>query len=227
MVHSSETNYVSVLGYTGAICRVAWAQPERELRSKYIMVLWALRIVIPQSTFIGYKMNIIKDRKSLTTRIKSVAKRAGTIQDDMQEVLASCGFHYREHGDNSLLTQAVNAMPAGFRKDSMTGWVAFNFQCKWDSEKLRFKKSKVSTFLTDSFDSEKYLDVVNNAWYNFGIEERSVKPWMLIKMLEKAVRDVEKHDVEAKEQAVMAYDAALALTNKLHEIGCTEVDKVA
>jgi len=168
-------------------------------------------------------MDIIKDRKALTSKIKSVAKQLSTQQENIQILLVSAGWHYREHGDNSLLTQVVNAMPEGVRKERMTGWVAEYFQCKWDAEKLRFKKAKVSTFLTERFDLEKYTE---NKWYNFEIESKP-NVWMLQKMLEKAIRDIDKHDVEAKKQASQAYDASVALTNKLHEIGCTKVDKVA
>ena len=166
-------------------------------------------------------MNIIQDATKLVRRIKSVAKRAGTIQDDTQEVLAPCGWHYRQHGDNSLLTQCVNAMPEGFRKDRMTGWVAENFQCKWDNENNRFKKAKVSTFLTESFDTDKYLDVVNNAWYNFEVEGK-VNMWMLAKMLEKATRELDKNSVEARKQVVAAYGAKQAFDSKLAEIGFGE-----
>ena len=172
-------------------------------------------------------MNIIQDAKKLRSRIKSVAKRAGTIQDDIQEVPASCGFHYRQHGDNSLLTQCVNAMPEGVRKERMTGWVAENFQCKWDNENNRFKKAKVSTFLTDPFDAEKYLDVVNNAWYNFVVEGK-VNMWMLAKMLEKATRELDKNLPEAKKQVVAAYGAMQAFDAKLVEVGFgKELTKVA
>ena len=163
-------------------------------------------------------MNIIPDAKLLVRRIKSVAKRAGTIQDDIQEVLASCGWHYRQHGDNSLLTQCVNAMPEGVRKERMTGWVAENFQCKWDNENNRFKKAKVSTFLTDGFQEAKYLDVVNNAWYNFVVEGK-VNMWMLAKMLEKATRELDKNLPEAKKQVVAAYAAKVAFDDALQRVG--------
>ena len=214
-------------------------QPARELGSRAVseiprstiprgmLVLWTWRIAIPQSVIHGDIMNIIQDAKKLRTRINSVAKRAGTIQNDIQEVLASGGWHYRQHGDNSLLTMAVNKMPDGYRKDRMTGWVAENFQCKWDNENNRFKKAKVSTFLTDPFDSEKYLDVVKNAWYNFEIETKS-NAWMLVKMLEKATRELDKNLPEAKKQVVAAYGAMQAFDAKLVEVGFgKELTKVA
>jgi len=168
-------------------------------------------------------MNIIQDAKKLRSRIKSVAKRAGTIQDDIQELLVSCGWHYRQHGDNSLLTQCVNAMPEGVRKERMTGWVTEMFQCKWDNEKSRFKKAKVSTFLTDAFEVEKYTE---NKWYNFELEN-TLNIWQLMRKVKALTRDIEKHEVDAKKQAIGALEAVNELTDKLHQIGCAEVAKVA
>ena len=170
-----------------------------------------------------YQMDIIQDPKTLRNKINSVAKSARTFQENVQILLVSCGWHYRLHGDNSLLTQCVNAMPEGVRKERMTGWVAENFQCKWDSEHNRFKKAKVSTFLTEAFEKEKYAD---NKWYNFEVESKSAA-WVLAKMLEKATRDIEKHEGDAKKQAIGALSAAMSLVDKLHEIGCSKVDKVA
>jgi len=168
-------------------------------------------------------MNIIQDAKKLRSRIKSVAKRAGTIQDDIQELLVSCGWHYRQHGDNSLLTQCVNAMPEGVRKERMTGWVTEMFQCKWDNEKSRFKKAKVSTFLTDAFEVEKYTE---NKWYNFELEN-TLNIWQLMRKVKALTRDIEKHEVDAKKQAIGALEAVNELTDKLHQIGCSKVAKAA
>ena len=193
-------------------------------RGNKVLLTW--RIAIPQSIVqMEIQMNIIQDVKKLRTRIKSVAKRAGTIQEDIQELLVSCGWHYRQHGDNSLLTQCVNAMPDGVRKERMTGWVAENFQCKWDAENLRFKKAKVSTFLTEAFELDKF-DSATNAWWDFEVD---TKPnlWKLMRKVEALTRDIEKHEADAKDQAVGALPAVMALTDKLHEIGCAKVSKVA
>ena len=171
-------------------------------------------------------MNIIQDAKKLRTRINSVAKRAGTIQEDIQECLVSCGWHYRQHGDNSLLTQCVNAMPEGVRKERMTGWVAENFQCKWDNDNNRFKKAKLSTFLTESFEGDKF-DSATNAWWNFVVDSK-LSLFSLMKMLEKATRELDKNSVEAKKQVVAAYGAKQAFDAKLVEIGFREeLTKVA
>jgi len=193
-------------------------------RGNKVLLTW--RIAIPQSIVqMEIQMNIIQDAKKLRTRIKSVAKRAGTVQEDIQELLVSCGWHYRQHGDNSLLTQCVNAMPDGVRKERMTGWVAENFQCKWDAENLRFKKAKVSTFLTEAFELDKF-DSATNAWWNFEVDTK-MNLWALKKKIESLTRDIEKHEGDAKKQALGALDAVIILTDKLHEIGCTKVDKVA
>jgi len=168
-------------------------------------------------------MNIIQDAKKLRNRIKTVASQGAKFQENVQELLVSGGWHYRRTNDNSLLTQIVNAMPDGVRKERMTGWVTENFQCKWDAENLRFKKAKVSTFLTDTFEVEKYTE---NKWWDFEVDTK-MNLWALKKKIESLTRDIEKHEGDAKKQALGALDAVITLTDTLHKIGCTKVDKVA
>jgi|TARA_R100000093_G_C1923137_1_gene66308 hypothetical protein len=168
-------------------------------------------------------MNIIQDAKKLRARSKAVAKKGRTYQEDVQELLVSGGWHYRQHSDNSLLTAIVNDQPEGVRKDKMTGWVTEMFQCKWDVEKSRFKKAKVSTFLTDAFDVEKYAE---SKWWKFELET-TPNIWQLMRKVKALTRDIEKHEGDAKKQAIGALDAVNELTNTLHKIGCAEVSKVA
>jgi len=169
-------------------------------------------------------MNIIQCPKKLRARSKVVAKRGRTYQQDVQELLINGAWHYRQHGDNTMLTHIVNDQPEGLRKDDrMIPWVVHNFQCKWDDKKLRFKKAKVSTFLTDAFEVDKYIE---SKWWEFG-RETTPKTWELMRKLKALTRDIEKHEVDAKKQAIGALDAVNELTDKLHQIGCGEVAKVA
>ena len=227
-MYSSERNCTCSIGYTGARWSVqsVTRKGTRKPSGKGVVDLEDCRAFAHKfrSPLIhGDIMNIIQDKKKLRIRITAVAKRAGTIQDDIQEVLVSSGFHYRHTHDNSLLTYCVVAMPEGVRKERMTGWVTEMFQCKWDNEKSRFKKAKVSTFLTEAFDVEKYAE---NKWYDFEVDS-SPNIWQLMRKVKALTRDIEKHEGDAKKQAIGALDAVNELTNTLHKIGCAEVSKVA
>ena len=169
-------------------------------------------------------MNIIQCPKKIRARSKVVAKRGRTYQQDLQEVLISGALHYRNTNDNTLLTNIVNDQPEGIRKDDrMIPWIVHNFQCTWDDEKLRFKKKTASTFLTDDFDVEKYAA---SNWWEFGREATPKKMWELMRKVKALTRDIEKHEVDARKQAIGALEAVNELTDKLHQIGCAKVAEV-
>jgi hypothetical protein len=105
----------------------------------------------------------------------------------------------------------------------MIPWIVHFFECTWDDEKLRFKKKTASTFLTDDFDVEKYAA---SNWWEFGREATPKKMWELMRKVKALTRDIEKHEVDARKQAIGALEAVNELTDKLHQIGCAKVAEV-
>jgi hypothetical protein len=77
--------------------------------------------------------------------------------------------------------------------------------------------------LTDAFEVEKYTE---NKWYNFELEN-TLNIWQLMRKVKALTRDIEKHEVDAKKQAIGALEAVNELTDKLHQIGCSKVAKAA
>ena len=169
-------------------------------------------------------MQLIQDKKALLKAIKAAGGRGKKLQEYFQELLVSAAWHYKTSKDSSVLTSCVLHAPDSYRLDDcMIPWITANFECRWDKEKRVFKKKETSTFLdaTTAFAVNKYSDIKENAWWNFA-GAKATKPWTLEGKCLSLVRDIDRHEEEARLQAsgmktstaIVALEAALAHCKK-------------
>ena len=68
-------------------------------------------------------MELIKDAKKLGTAIKSIATRGAKLDGDIHQAAVSCLHHAFNHGDVTLMTKLVDAMPKSGRRKALIHWV--------------------------------------------------------------------------------------------------------
>lgn len=67
-------------------------------------------------------MELMKDRKVLVKAIASIKARGKKLDKDIHAALCSAVWHRQEHGDNTLISETINAMPKGSRSNAAIAW---------------------------------------------------------------------------------------------------------
>lgn len=67
-------------------------------------------------------MELIKDAVKLTTLIGSIAKRGVKLDEDIHLAACSALSHAEEHGDTTLATKLIEAMPKSGRAKALVHW---------------------------------------------------------------------------------------------------------
>lgn len=86
--------------------------------------------------------NIIKDAKKLGTAIKSIGTRGKQLDTDIHNAGVSCLYHAEQHGDVTLLTRLVEAMPKSGRAKALVAWAEHFGLVTFNKEEKRFKVTK-------------------------------------------------------------------------------------
>ena len=69
------------------------------------------------------QLELIKDVKKLGKAIKSIATRGAKLDSDIHIAAVSCLHHAFNHGDVTLMTKLVDAMPKSGRRKALIHWV--------------------------------------------------------------------------------------------------------
>lgn len=64
----------------------------------------------------------MRTSKEIRRTIRTLCRSAATLQDKLHAVAVECLEHVAAHGDVSLLSELVNELPAGQRRDAIKRW---------------------------------------------------------------------------------------------------------
>lgn len=87
-------------------------------------------------------LELIKDSKKLVTAIKSIANRGKKLDADIHLCAVSCLYHAQEHGDTTLMTRLVDAMPKSGRRKALIHWAVEHGKLAYSEKEQTFKLDK-------------------------------------------------------------------------------------
>jgi len=90
-------------------------------------------------------MELIKDVKKLGTAIKSIAKRGAKLDSDIHIAACSCLHHAFNHGDVTLMTKLVDAMPKSGRRKALIHWVGEHSLLGYVEGEQQFRMTNAKT----------------------------------------------------------------------------------
>ena len=95
---------------------------------------------------------LIKDAKKLGTAITSIRTRGAKLDNDIHTTACSCLFHAAPkevgglgHGDVTLMTKLVDAMPKSGRRKALIHWVNEHSMMGYIEKEQRFKMTKAKS----------------------------------------------------------------------------------
>ena len=138
------------------------------------------------------KINIIRGYKEIQQGIQTFHKSVAHVDETVHVLACSALTHAAEHGDSTLCTMLVNAMPKSGRKAALVEWFITFGGIRWVTigEESKFKKVDKKPY--------KLEDAYVTAFYDLTVD-RVPKPFdfpMLLKLIEKATAKVEKSKEE-------------------------------
>lgn len=90
-------------------------------------------------------MKLIEGTANIEKAITSVHNRGKKYARDCHVLACSCLNHYNQHGDFTLLVRFIDAMPNGWRKNAIRGWILDHSKLDWDTENKTFVHNKGKT----------------------------------------------------------------------------------
>lgn len=97
-------------------------------------------------------MEIIREVGTLTKRIGAFARLGKKWAQEARVLALSTLVHAATHGDITLATRLVNAMPAGARKAAMVDWFENFAPVRWSQKQQCFEFPKPYGEVKDKFD---------------------------------------------------------------------------
>ena len=161
-------------------------------------------------------INIIRGFKEIQSGINTFSKSVAHVDETVHTLACSALTHASEHGDNTLCTMLVQAMPKSGRKAALVEWFTKFGALTWVKigEEQKFKKSERRQYDLDGAYVTPFYDLTPDS---------VPKPFdlkMLLKMIEQATKKAQKGRTEGSltvnsESYNMLSEA---VNNLLHEV---------
>lgn len=102
-------------------------------------------------------MKLIETREGIVKLIKSIATRGKRLDQDIHLALCSAVNHRTQHGDNTLMSDVINAMPKGSRANAAILWcITFggvDYAGRDKAKRVKFKNNGQEVNLNDGIAS--------------------------------------------------------------------------
>ena len=140
-------------------------------------------------------MKLLNGTAAINKAIASISNRGKRFDRDVQQAALSVINHAEQHGDVTLATSLVNALPKGSRSNALKAYLETFGKMTWDKDAFRHQSGKKT-----DMDGAKAI-----MWTEFKPEpayKPTDLPLSLTRLLAKVERDTEmghKHDKEQVE----------------------------
>lgn len=91
----------------------------------------------------------IEGATAIAKAITSISTRGKSLDKDVHIAAVSCLIHADKHGDVTLATKLVAALPNSSRKNALRDWFLAFGKFTWDTENKQFAYNKAATTLTN------------------------------------------------------------------------------
>ena len=157
------------------------------------------------------------DKARLSAAIASISHRGASLDNDIWSAAVGTLAHAQEHGDFSLFSALLSAMPKGARVSALTQWAASEVPvtCAYNPQKKAWKVSlnKKSDLYTPGDNTTWGIDVLaETPWYEFKKvpEEKIFDLSDLLAMVEKIAEGKKKGSTEWAMDGAAAAHALLS-----------------
>lgn len=96
----------------------------------------------------------MSSKSDILKRIASIRRRGAKFDNDVHETAVLCLEHAREHGDVTLLTKLVAAMPRSGRREALIYWARYFGPVKFNAKQETFRLDQKRVKNGESFDME-------------------------------------------------------------------------
>lgn len=87
-------------------------------------------------------LKLITEKREIVAAISEIKRKGTELDDHIHLVAVSCLAHAEKHGDVTLATQLVRAMPRSGRKQALVYWFGQHGPLSWNREKDQFNITK-------------------------------------------------------------------------------------
>lgn len=151
-------------------------------------------------------LELIKDSKKLGTAIASIKKRGAKLDTDIHLCAVSCLYHAKEHGDVTLMTRLVDAMPKSGRRKALIHWVNEHSMLGYveGEQQFRMTKSKSKSWKMEAAEATPFWEfTTEKAPTALTIEQ-------LVKSVVARVKKAKENDLFGEGFTVKGFEAKLA-----------------
>lgn len=141
---------------------------------------------------VAFKM--LDGAKAIDTAIKSIASRGKTLEKDIHQAAVSCLVHADKHGDITLASKLVDAVPSLARKNALRDWFIAHGKFSWSMEAKAFTFNKQAVTQLEAAIATPFWEFKTEAEYKpFNMEAAVLQ---LVKRAESAIEKGEKVPTE-------------------------------
>lgn len=142
------------------------------------------------------KIVLTTDVKTLTKHIELVAKRADSLQNDIQTVAVSCLKVIAEHGNTMPLNDLVSKLPQGIRKSALVEWALAHGQVRLLERGNALDEDKIAKGQTFAYQRDKLefneIDAMASKWWTFKPEKDLLDSFDLAKFTAQLIKRYNK-----------------------------------
>tara|TARA_R100001082_G_C4269230_1_gene118986 strand:- start:92 stop:559 length:468 start_codon:yes stop_codon:yes gene_type:complete len=151
------------------------------------------------------------DKKTIIAKIAGIKKSAGNLQANIVLVEIASMEHAKAHGDSTLLTRLIQALPQGVRVKALVKHIVDHTPYKFDDKLNVFVKPKktAKTFLIDEARKVPFYEYTKETVSAFDIDKAIQSALSLQSRYEKAIEKGQeiKGDVAKLEAVVQQLSA--------------------
>lgn len=161
---------------------------------------------------------IITDSKAIDSKIKSIAKRGASLDEDIQVAGMSVLAHIEKCGDVTLADKLMNAMPKSGRKLALAEWLLAYGKLETIKADSKDNKAAIAAGRVFKFAKDKATDISGadeKAWYEFRKEAKVSEAFDVQAQVKSLISRIQAataagKELKHKEEAIQEARALLA-----------------
>lgn len=142
------------------------------------------------------KIVLTTDIKALTKNIELVAKRADSLQNDIQTVAVSCLKVIEAHSNMTPLNDLIDKLPQGVRKSALVEWALAYGNVRLLERGNPLDEDKIAKGQTFALERNKLdfneIDAMANKWWTFKPEKDLLESFDLAKFTAQLIKRYNK-----------------------------------
>lgn len=136
----------------------------------------------------------MSSKSDILRQIASIKRRGATMDKDIHSCAVACLIHARDHGDVTLLSKLVAAMPRSGRREALIFWARYYGILRFEKKSEAFKIDKKRKEAGEGFDVE---GATKTPFYDL-TPEKNPAPFDLDRTISSFAKRLKKAKAEGK-----------------------------